>query len=50
MTTHVRSSIYAVFNDQSFNDTLTNDVVSFEQLDPEVLVTSTGSNIGLLLW
>ena len=24
-------SIYAIFNDQSFNDTLTNDVVSFEQ-------------------
>ena len=27
-------SIYALFNDQSFNDTLTNDVVSFEQLGP----------------
>ena len=27
-------SIYAIFNDQSFNDTLTNDIVSFEQLDP----------------
>ena len=26
--------VYAVFNDQSFNDTLTNDIVSFEQLDP----------------
>ena len=25
-------SIYAIFNDQSFNDTLTNDIVSFEQL------------------
>ena len=25
-------SIYAIFNDQSFNDTLTKDVVSFEQL------------------
>ena len=23
---------YAIFNDQSFNDTLTNDIVSFEQL------------------
>ena len=23
-------SVYAVFNDQSFNDTLTNDIVSFE--------------------
>ena len=27
-------SIYAIFNDQSFNDTLTNDIVSFEQLSP----------------
>ena len=25
-------SIYVIFNDQSFNDTLTNDIVSFEQL------------------
>ena len=23
-------SVYAIFNDQSFNDTLTNDIVSFE--------------------
>ena len=29
-------SIYAIFNDQSFNDTLTNDIVSFEQLGPDV--------------
>ena len=28
-------SIYAKFNDQSFNDTLTNDIVSFEQLGPD---------------
>ena len=28
-------SIYAIFNDQSFNNTLTNDIVSFEKLDPE---------------
>ena len=27
-------SIYAVLNDQSFNDTLTKDIVSFEQLGP----------------
>ena len=26
-------SVYAIFNNQSFNDTLTNDIVSFEQLD-----------------
>ena len=25
-------SIYAIFSDQSFNDKLTNDIVSFEQL------------------
>ena len=25
-------TLYAIFNDQSFNDTLTNDIVSFEQL------------------
>ena len=31
-------SVYAIFNDQSFNDTLTNDIVSFEQLGPEVYV------------
>ena len=27
-------SIYAIFNDQNFNDTLTNGIVSFEQLGP----------------
>ena len=30
-------SIYAIFNDQSFNDTLTNDILSFEQFGPEQL-------------
>ena len=29
-------SIYAIFNDQTFNDTLTNDIVSFEQLGPDL--------------
>ena len=28
-------SIYAIFSDQSFNDTLTNGIVSFEQLGPD---------------
>ena len=28
-------SVYAIFNDQSFKDTLTNDIVSFEQLGLE---------------
>ena len=27
--------MYAIFNDQGFNDTLTNDIVSFEQLGPD---------------
>ena len=26
--------VYAIYNDQSFNHTLTNDIVSFEQLGP----------------
>ena len=37
-TTHFFSkniSVYATFNDESFNDTLTNDIVSFEQLGRE---------------
>ena len=29
-------SIYAIFNDQSFNDTLTIDIVNFEQLGPDL--------------
>ena len=34
-------SIYAIFNDQSFNDTLTYDIVSFEQLGPGFYFIST---------
>ena len=30
-------NIYAIFNDQSFNNTLTNDIISFEQPGLEVL-------------
>ena len=30
-------SIYAILNDQSFNDMLTNDIICFEQLGPGVL-------------
>ena len=29
-------SIYVIFNDQNFNNMLTNDVISFEQLGPDV--------------
>ena len=36
--THIFSaknvSMYSIFSDQSFNDTLTNDIVSSEQLGP----------------
>ena len=32
-------SIYAIFIEQSFNGTLTNDVVSFEQVGPGHLTT-----------
>ena len=28
-------SVYATFNDQSFKDRLTNDIISFEQLGPD---------------
>ena len=28
-------SVYAIFDDQRFNDTLTNDIFSFEQLGPD---------------
>ena len=28
-------SIYAIFNDQTFNDMLTNDIVSFKQVGPD---------------
>ena len=40
VSTHIFSakniSVYAIF--KSFNDTLTNDIVSFEQLGPGVLI------------
>ena len=29
-------SVYAILNDQSFNDMLTNDIISFEQLGPDL--------------
>ena len=33
-------SIYAIFNDQNFNDTLTNNIISFEQLGVVSLTSS----------
>ena len=39
LTTHIffrkNISVCAIFNDQSFNDMLTNDIISFEQLGPD---------------
>ena len=35
---NVYRTVYSVFKDQSSNDTLTNDIVSFEQLGPELLL------------
>ena len=29
-----KNSVYAIFNDQSFKDILTNNIVSIEQLGP----------------
>ena len=31
-------TVYAIFNNQSFNDTLTNGIVSFEQLGPGIIL------------
>ena len=31
------NSVYAIFNNQDFNDTLTNGIVSFEQLGLDIL-------------
>ena len=31
-------SIYAIFNDKSFNSMLTNDTISFEQLGPDCYI------------
>ena len=36
-------SIYGIFNDQSFNDMLTKDIVGFEQLGPGVQLTFSAS-------
>ena len=33
-------SVYAIFDDQRFKDTLTNDIVSFKQLGPDELKTT----------
>ena len=38
-------SLYAIFNDQSFNDMLTNDILSFEQLGSGVQILRINTNI-----
>ena len=38
-------SVYAVFYNQNFNDTLTNDIVSFQQLGPVYFSAHTKSII-----
>ena len=38
-------SIYAIVNDQNFNDTLTNDIDSFEQLGPDKFLSYIFTNI-----
>ena len=43
-------SLYAVFNDQNFNNTLTNDIVSFEQLGPVVTTHITVELLALTAW
>ena len=40
-------SVYAIHNDQSFNDRLTNNMVSFEQLGPDIFLISLWKH---MLW
>ena len=39
-------SIYAIFNDQNFNGMFTNNIISFEQLDPDFYQICKGIIIG----
>ena len=43
------TSVYAIFNNQSFNDTLTDDIFSFEQLSPDHL-GQEGAGCFAVLW
>ena len=38
-------SIYAILNNQSFNDMLTNDIISFKQLNPDILHTKVSHKV-----
>ena len=44
----VAYNVYAIFNDQRFNDTLTNDIVSFEQLGPDIFFISSQKHTHVL--
>ena len=37
---HQNISVYAIFNDENYNDTLTNDIISFEQLGPDFFIST----------
>ena len=37
-------NVYAIFNVQSFNDTIPNDIVSFEQLGPVLQPVDVSTN------
>ena len=42
--------IYAIFNDQRFNDTLTNGIVSFEQLGLDIFLFLHEIYVVVLIW
>ena len=42
-------SVHTIFNDQSFNDTLTNDIIRFEQLGPELYWMRNKSTVSTML-
>ena len=41
--------IYAIFNDQSFNDTLMNDIVSSEQMGPDFTTEHSEADLELFV-
>ena len=40
--------VCVLFNDQRFNDTLTNDIVSFEQLGPDIFLITPQKHMFLV--
>ena len=43
-------SVYAIFNDQNYDNTLTNEIVSFEQLGPGVYYVFPAFLVSLCLF